>query len=150
MASIISARHLRWKGSKLYFEGKIVGRVVPDGDWPGMWRVIRQDGSLSDMANLTRARDAAIAQVLRDLNGKETGLGASLVRQDQESDPPATVAALKPKDSNGPKYFRSRSIHPLFSICSSRISLCKERGKGLTCMDRGAFGEKPLPPALSG
>jgi hypothetical protein len=33
--------------------------VVPDSDWPGMYRVRRPDGSLSDMATLTRARDAA-------------------------------------------------------------------------------------------
>jgi hypothetical protein len=33
--------------------------VVPDGDWLGMYRVRRPDGSLTDMVNLTRARDAA-------------------------------------------------------------------------------------------
>jgi hypothetical protein len=35
------------------------GVVVPDPDWPGMYRVSKPDGSLSDMVNLTRARDAA-------------------------------------------------------------------------------------------
>jgi endogenous inhibitor of DNA gyrase (YacG/DUF329 family) len=33
-------------------------RIVPDEHWPGMYRVRRPDGSLSDMANLTRCRDA--------------------------------------------------------------------------------------------
>ena len=33
--------------------------VVPDPDWPKMYRVRRPDGSLTDMVNLTRARDAA-------------------------------------------------------------------------------------------
>ena len=33
--------------------------VVPDRDWPGMYRVRRPDGSVTDMVNLTRARDAA-------------------------------------------------------------------------------------------
>jgi hypothetical protein len=33
--------------------------VVPDPEWPAMYRVRRPDGSLTDMANLTRARDAA-------------------------------------------------------------------------------------------
>ena len=33
-------------------------RVVPDANWRGMWRVRWPDGSLSDMVNLTRARDA--------------------------------------------------------------------------------------------
>jgi hypothetical protein len=33
--------------------------VVPDSDWPGMYRVRLLDGNLTDMVNLTRARDAA-------------------------------------------------------------------------------------------
>jgi hypothetical protein len=33
------------------------GRIVPDPKWPGMYRIKRWDGSLSDMANLTRCRD---------------------------------------------------------------------------------------------
>jgi len=33
-------------------------RIVPDSKWPGMYRVRRPDGSLSDMVNLTRAKDA--------------------------------------------------------------------------------------------
>jgi hypothetical protein len=32
--------------------------VVPDPEWPNMYRVRRPDGSLTDMVNLTRARDA--------------------------------------------------------------------------------------------
>jgi hypothetical protein len=34
-------------------------RIVPDAEWPGMYRIIRRpDGSLSDMVNLARAKDA--------------------------------------------------------------------------------------------
>jgi hypothetical protein len=33
--------------------------IVPDERHAGMWRVVRRDGSLSDMVNLTRAKDAA-------------------------------------------------------------------------------------------
>jgi len=33
--------------------------VVPDPEWPGMYRVRLPDGRLTDMVNLTRARDAA-------------------------------------------------------------------------------------------
>jgi hypothetical protein len=33
--------------------------VAPDPDWPGMYRGQAPDGSLSDMVNLSRARDAA-------------------------------------------------------------------------------------------
>jgi hypothetical protein len=31
---------------------------VPDAKWPGMYRLVRPDGSLSEMVNLTRAKDA--------------------------------------------------------------------------------------------
>jgi hypothetical protein len=34
-------------------------RVAPDDHWPGMWRMIWPDGQLSDVANLSRIRDAA-------------------------------------------------------------------------------------------
>ncbi len=37
---------------------KLDPRIVPDPKWPGMYRINRPDGSLSDMANLTRCRDA--------------------------------------------------------------------------------------------
>jgi hypothetical protein len=35
--------------------------VRPDVRWPGMWRVHAPDGRVSDMVNLTRAKDAAVA-----------------------------------------------------------------------------------------
>jgi hypothetical protein len=34
--------------------------IVPDADWPGMWRVRMPDGTLSDMVNKSRAKYAAI------------------------------------------------------------------------------------------
>jgi hypothetical protein len=37
--------------------------IVPDERYPGMWRVGMPDGSLSDMLNLTRAQDLALAVV---------------------------------------------------------------------------------------
>ena len=35
--------------------------IVPDAKWPGMYRIRRPDGSLSDMVNLTRAKDALLS-----------------------------------------------------------------------------------------
>ena len=35
-----------------------VAEVVPDKTYPGMWRMRWPDGRVSDMANLTRAKDA--------------------------------------------------------------------------------------------
>jgi hypothetical protein len=32
--------------------------IVPDAKWPGMYRLVLADGSLSDMVNLTRAKEA--------------------------------------------------------------------------------------------
>jgi hypothetical protein len=36
-------------------------QAVPDAVWPGMWRLLWPDGRLSDLANLARIKDAAIA-----------------------------------------------------------------------------------------
>lgn len=35
-------------------------RIVPDAKWPGMYRIRCPDGSLTDMVNLTRAKDALL------------------------------------------------------------------------------------------
>jgi hypothetical protein len=37
----------------------VVGKVVPDAVYAGMWRIDLGDGALSDMVNLTRAKEAA-------------------------------------------------------------------------------------------
>src|SRR5262245_13037002 len=38
---------------------KLPKGIVPDAKWPGMYRLVRPDGTLSDMVNnLTRAKDA--------------------------------------------------------------------------------------------
>jgi len=61
---------LVWDGLQLRFrtvDGPVMATVEEDANWPGMWRV-RLGGKLSDLANLSRAKDAAISLVLRDLN----------------------------------------------------------------------------------
>jgi hypothetical protein len=40
---------------------KLPKGIVPDSKWPGMYRIRLPDGSLSDMVNLTRAKDALAA-----------------------------------------------------------------------------------------
>jgi hypothetical protein len=37
---------------------KLDPRIIPDPVWPGMYRLRYRDGTLSDMANLTRIKDA--------------------------------------------------------------------------------------------
>jgi hypothetical protein len=47
--------------------GRILATVEPDSKWSGMYRV-RHDGNVTDMVNLTRAKDAAISIALSQLN----------------------------------------------------------------------------------
>lgn len=53
-------QEMTWKDNRLYLNGRVSGfSVVPDEKYSSMWRVRRPDGSLSDMVNFSRARDAA-------------------------------------------------------------------------------------------
>ena len=58
--------------------------VVPDTPYPGMWRIRSPDGRLTDMASLTRAKDAAVSIALETLNagkrGRQSPLEAAPVR----------------------------------------------------------------------
>jgi hypothetical protein len=71
MARIVPARALRWLGDELYFSQRKMVSIVPDGKYPGMWRVRKWDGTLTDMVNRTRAKDAAVSIALGLLNGPE-------------------------------------------------------------------------------
>lgn len=54
---------------ELYVGNRRPGIVVtPDPKWPKMWR-IHQGGRVSDMVNLSRAKDAAVARM--NLGGTE-------------------------------------------------------------------------------
>src|SRR5262245_41693980 len=66
--------------------------IVPDSEWPAMWRVRTRDGRLSDMTNKTRAKDAAVA------HARSRGLGGSEDvrwhhRETGSEAPPAAAAA---------------------------------------------------------
>jgi hypothetical protein len=79
-----------------------LAEVVPDANWSSMWRVRWPDGGLSDMVNLTRAKDAAfvIAQngsSARDgklLHWQTAPLGEArrspVVRPNEQTDPQGT------------------------------------------------------------
>ena len=67
MSSLRSNMH--WEGGRLKFRRQLSGySIVPDQKYPTMWRVRRPDGTLSDMVNRTRAKDAAMLMLGRDLN----------------------------------------------------------------------------------
>jgi hypothetical protein len=69
-----------WNGPTLRFGKRVMATVVPDRDWPRMYRVQMPDGRLTDMVNLTRAKDAAYSVALGQLNGGETRAEAPLIR----------------------------------------------------------------------
>ena len=54
----------RWQ---LFSDRRRVGHVVPDSQYPGMWRSVRADGQLSDITNLTRAKSAVLDAAEREL-----------------------------------------------------------------------------------
>lgn len=77
MATIIGRDQFSWRKNVLYRYGQRdpVAEVVPDGKWPGMWRLrLLPSGNLSDMVNLSRANDAAVVRVMRVLNAKKPPL----------------------------------------------------------------------------
>ena len=67
MTKTYESRDLYFDGLNLRLKtGRILAVVVPDDKWPNMYRV-RIGGDISDMANLSRAKDAAISLALADL-----------------------------------------------------------------------------------
>lgn len=61
-----------WDGYQLRLfssRGRVLPSIEPDKTWPGMWRVRLPDEYLSEMVNLSRARDAAASLALAALNG---------------------------------------------------------------------------------
>ncbi len=48
-----------------------LGRVVPDQKYPGMWRPMRLDGRLGDMANLAWAKNSVLVAAERELEWEE-------------------------------------------------------------------------------
>jgi hypothetical protein len=61
-----------WHGRQLrLFSGlRVLASIEPDQTWPGMRRVRLPDGYLTDMVNLSRAKDAAASLALGVLNQK--------------------------------------------------------------------------------
>jgi hypothetical protein len=62
---------LIWEGTQLRLfssRGRVLASIEPDLTWPRMWRVRLPDGYLTDMVNLSRAKDAAASLALGVLN----------------------------------------------------------------------------------
>ena len=67
--------------------------VVPDKIYPTMWRIRTRDG-LSDMVNLSRARDAAVALAMDDYRRETKGVRAVEAGRDSLKESGATRAAV--------------------------------------------------------
>jgi hypothetical protein len=71
---------LKWKRDGadwvLWFSRRRVGRVVPDAKYPGMFRWVRSAGRLSDMANISWVKDAAMGAAIRDLEWETRAVAA--------------------------------------------------------------------------
>jgi hypothetical protein len=78
---------LFWKDNNLYRLGskRALLSIAPDAKYPDMWRVVRPDGSLSSMANRTRAKDAGMAMALQGLNGRMSRAEPAVARLDGEA-----------------------------------------------------------------
>src|SRR5262249_43410067 len=70
---IYGRQDIKWDGLRLRLcTGRLLATVEDDAEWAGMYRVRLPGGYLTDMVNLTRAKDAAIGLVLAKLNSQET------------------------------------------------------------------------------
>src|SRR5262245_35260034 len=68
----INSQRLTWIGDELVYGRRTLLRIERDGVYPEMWRVRLPDGSLTDMVNRTRAKDAAVSIAHRLLNMSES------------------------------------------------------------------------------
>jgi predicted amino acid racemase len=73
---IVGRNKLNWRktadGYALHLgrSQKAMLKIVPDKVWPGMWRILHRD-CLSDMVNLSRAKDAGFSIALGVLNHRQ-------------------------------------------------------------------------------
>jgi hypothetical protein len=55
----------KWVGTRVFKGAKLMSEIVPDQTYPGMWRVVLPDGTLSDMYNITWAKEHAVMEATR-------------------------------------------------------------------------------------
>ena len=78
------ARQLTWRrhgtGWRLFAGRRRFGDVVPDSKYPNMWRSPKSNGRMSDLANLSWAKNAVLEEAIRELEWE--------ARQRRAIDPP--------------------------------------------------------------
>jgi hypothetical protein len=75
---VYSHEALKWDGHKLRLKsGRLLAAVEPDSKWPNMYRVWMRGGRLSDMANISWAKEAAVSLALTGLSKQGRDIGRS-------------------------------------------------------------------------
>jgi hypothetical protein len=92
-----------WQDNQLIFRRRTVATIIPDQKWPGMWRVQLPNGHITDMVSLTRAKDAAYANAVSQI---EQGLHGS----------------ARPRASASVRNFGSRKIRSSKTIVKNKSS----------------------------
>jgi hypothetical protein len=93
---------LEWRrdgaGWRLFAGRRRFGRVIPDSRYPGMWHSVLATGQLSDMANLSWARNAVLEVALRELEFDDRQAAATDPRKCPENEgvcgAPSTATAF--------------------------------------------------------
>jgi hypothetical protein len=87
-------RSLAWrkvgKGWQLFARGRRFGKVIPDSNYPGMWRIPLSGGRVSDMANLSWARNAVLDAAIREIQWEERSSRPPSFIRDSGGDFPPT------------------------------------------------------------
>jgi hypothetical protein len=98
-------RDLIWRkhgvGYRLWYGKRRMGEIVPDTKYPGMWRSLMSGGHLSDMANITWAREAVRRAAEReiDFEGRDDSSPDTLVSVGKQS----TFSGEKPAGATKPE-----------------------------------------------
>ena len=76
----VRASGLQWKRDGadwvLFCNRRRMSRVVPDSKYPGMWRSVKSNRQLSDMANLSWAKNAVLVAAERELEFEARDIAA--------------------------------------------------------------------------
>jgi hypothetical protein len=129
---------MTWTGNELRLGRRTIAAIEPDAEWPGMWRAKIGD-HLTDMANRTRAKDAAMCLALGILNTREkpseaprirfservTGYGEHLTHGRRSSAPASRVSRGPGWPQGSPEGHQRRiSFYLSSSVTSSSSSHC--------------------------
>jgi hypothetical protein len=66
---VYGCQDIRWEGHRLRLvSGRHLAIIEPDNRYAGMYRVRLPDGRVTDITNISRAKDAAVSLALASLN----------------------------------------------------------------------------------